>query len=145
MNEMQGNPLLASFRTQIGSDIRLGEESLTNWLGGVLLDIQDDSAAVAYTVRPDMTNPSGVLHGGIAATMMDEVAGMMTVMSHMGRYFASVNLAVDFLSPAQMGERVTARACIVRRGKRLVNVKCTLERGNGELVAQASTNLLAVG
>ncbi len=145
MNNADDNPLLESCRSLIGSSLSLGEGSLITWLDGVLLDIQDGSAAVVYTVRPQMTNPSGVLHGGIAATMMDEVAGMMTLVSHGGRYFASVNMAIDFLSPAQIGEQVTARARIVRRGRRLVNVECTLARANGELVARASTNLLAVG
>jgi uncharacterized protein (TIGR00369 family) len=89
-----------------------------------------------------MTNPAGVLHGGIAVTMLDDIVGI-SVMVLQGAYHASVNLTADFLAPAQAGDRLIARSRLVRRGKRLVNAEATLQNAQGEWVARITTNLIA--
>lgn len=145
MSSPHDNPLLDAFRGMVGSSLDPGAPSLTTWLNGTLLEIDDGKVAASYVVRPEMTNPSGAFHGGIAAAIMDELAGMMVLISHGGRYFATVNLSVDYLAPARTGETVIGRARIVRRGRRLINVECSIENPQGDLVARATTNLLAVG
>ena len=145
MSSPHDNPLLDAFRGMIGSSFDPGTPSLTSWLNGTLLEIDDGKVAASYVVRPEMTNPSGAFHGGIAAAIMDELAGMMVLISHGGRYFATVNLSIDYLASARAGESVIGRARIVRRGRRMVNVECSVENAHGEIVARATTNLLAIG
>ncbi len=115
------------------------------WLNGTLLSLTDDSVSASYLVRPEMTNPAGVLHGGMAAAMLDDLLGAMMMVLSGGRYHASVNLHLDYLAPARSGETVTAHVRVVRRGKRLVHAEGSLANAAGDLLVRATTNLLAVG
>lgn len=135
------NQILHYFQSMAGQRISGSPSAASNWLGGTLLAIYDDGMEWAFDVRPEMTNPAGVLHGGIAVTMLDDIVGI-SVMALQGAYHASVNLTADFLAPARAGERLIARSRLVRRGKRLVNAEATLQNEQGEWVARITTNLI---
>lgn len=132
-----------SLQAMIGQPMSQAPSPVARWLNGVLRAVESDGLTVEYIVRPEQCNPAQVLHGGMAATMMDDVVGA-SVWICTGRYHASVNLSVDYLAPARVGETLTARARLVRRGRRLVHADCTLTNAAGDLVARATTNLLAV-
>jgi acyl-coenzyme A thioesterase 13 len=144
-NEVPENPLMDVLRAHLGQPLTEMPSPFGAWLSGVLRAIEVDGLEVVYVVRPEMTNPAQVLHGGVTAAMMDELIGMTLFAFSSGTYHATVNLAVDYLSPARQGETVVARSRIVRQGRRLVNVECALRREDGALVARATSNLLAVG
>lgn len=136
------NHVLQYFQSMVGQTMAGSPSATSNWLGGTLLAIHADGMEWAFEVRPEMTNPSGALHGGIAITMLDDIVGI-SVMALQGSYHASVNLTADFLAPARAGDRLVARSRLVRRGKRLVNAEATLENEQGEWVARITTNLVA--
>lgn len=136
--------LIAMLREGIGKPFAMNPSPVGRLLDGVLEELHDDGATVSYVVREEWTNPAGVLHGGFAATMLDDLTGA-TVMVMTGRYFASINLHIDYLAPARVGDRVYARSRLVRQGKRLANVEGTLTLPSGELVARSSSNLIVIG
>lgn len=109
-----------------------------------LIAADESGVALAFEVREEMTNPVGTLHGGWMSVMLDETIGMSTFVTSNGRFFATVNLAVDFLSSAKVGEVVTVRATIQRRGRRVINVQGEITDAKGTLVARATSNLIAV-
>ncbi len=51
----------------------------------------------------------GVLHGGSAAAIMDEVVGMMVYALGREYGYTSVNLNCDFLNAARLGDVLTAQ------------------------------------
>ena len=89
-----------------------------------------------------MTNPLGILHGGSAAAIIDDVIGM-TVYA-LGKEFAyvTVGLNIDFLDSAREGETIYAKARIVRDGRTLVNVECHLLNAAGKILAKGTSNLV---
>ena len=113
------------------------------WLGGTLTEVRDDGIAIAFVVRPEMCNPFGVLHGGIAATMMDEVIGAsLACCGNYDTWFSSVNLHTDFLNSSKQGDTVEASAYIIRKGKNIANVEGRLVRlSDQKLLAKATSNL----
>jgi len=112
------------------------------WLNGRLTDIREGSMEVEFTVREDMTNPMGVLHGGIASTILDEVVG--TMVYALGRDFAyvSVNLNCDFLHAARIGDVITAKAKVIRAGKNIVHVEGTITDQESRIIAKCTSNLI---
>jgi len=112
------------------------------WLNGRLTDIREGSMEVEFTVRKDMTNPMGVLHGGIASTILDEVVG--TMVYALGRDFAyvSVNLNCDFLHAARIGDVITAKAKVIRAGKNIVHVEGTITDQESRIIAKCTSNLI---
>lgn len=126
----------------IGKSMQESFSPVGRWLNGKLLDIQDGSMQVEYVVREDMSNPMRVLHGGIAATILDDVVG--TMVFALGREFAytSVNLNCDFLNAAKTGEVVTANAKVIRAGKNIIHVEGVITNAVGLIIAKCSSNLL---
>ncbi len=113
------------------------------WLNGTLREIREGEFVADFLVRPDMTNPVGILHGGILATIMDEAMGIAIYTLDDTNFFATLNLVVDFLRSARTGEIVTVRASVVRRGKRIINAECRVFNQSGDLIAKGSCNCAA--
>jgi len=136
---------LEYLHTFIGQPMQESFSPVGRWLNGTLLDIQEGTMKVEFLVREDMSNPMGVLHGGIAATILDDVVG--TMVYALGREFAytSVNLNCDFLNPAKTGETVIAHAKVVRAGKNIIHVEGVIKNPDGLIIAKCSSNLVQTG
>jgi len=136
---------LEYLQTFIGQSMRESISPVGRWLNGKLLDIQEGTMEVEFVVREDMTNPMGVLHGGIAATILDDVVG--TMVYALGRDFAytSVNLNCDFLHASKTGEIIVATAKVVRAGKNIIHVEGVIINQAGLIIAKCSSNLIQTG
>jgi acyl-coenzyme A thioesterase 13 len=130
------------FRTQIGKTLDRTPSAAGNWLAGVLLAVDNSEIKVSYTVRPDMCNPGRILHGGIASLMLDDVIGMGNFVAGSEFLMTSINLSVDFLSAAQVGEQLEVRARLVRSGSNLNHWEADIRKESGKIVAKASSNLI---
>lgn len=95
-----------------------------------------------YVVREDMCNPMGTLHGGIAATILDDIVGTMVYALGREFGFTSVNLNCDFLNPAIVGDVLVARSVVVRAGKNIIHVEGRLLNAQGRIVAKCTSNLM---
>lgn len=133
--------MLDILRATIGQAAGPMAPPFSQWLAGTLRDIGESSASVEYQVRREMTNPGGLLHGGVQSGMMDDVMGMLA--NALGREFflASVNLSIDYLGPAREGDQVIATATVVRNGSGIVNMAAELRHQNGKVIARATSNL----
>lgn len=136
------NPRLEYMQTLIGRSTQESLSPVGRWLNGTLLDVQEGSMRVSYVVREDMTNPMGLLHGGIATTILDEVVG--TMVYALGREYAyvSVNLNCDFLNPAKVGDTLFASGKVIRAGKNIVHVEGEIVNELGVIIAKCTSNLL---
>jgi len=80
-----------------------------------------------------------VLHGGIIATMLDEV-GAWCVSVKKGTAGVTSELKVRYLKPVFMNRgNITLRAHIERTEGRYVYLKCDLTDSNGKICAEADT------
>jgi uncharacterized protein (TIGR00369 family) len=113
------------------------------WLNGVLKEVKAGELTADFSVREEMTNPMGILHGGLMAAIIDEIIGTAVFSLGQENFYSSVNLIIDFLASAKKGETITARSKVVRQGKNIVNVACEVVNAEGKLLARASSNLIA--
>ena len=134
--------MLQLFRSQIGKTLDRTPSAAGNWLAGTLLAVDAQQISVAYQVREDMCNPGRILHGGIASLMLDDVIGMGNFVAGSEFLMTSINLTVDFLSAAQIGERVEVTATMVRSGANLNHWEAVIRKESGKIVAKASSNLI---
>lgn len=143
--ENTNNPRLDLFRSQIGVENFASPSGFGRFLNGIVREAEWDHLVVDYTVRPELTNPVGSLHGGVAAGILDDVMGMMVYA--LGREFAytSVNLNIDFLHSARVGDVLRATAEIVRAGRNIVHCEARLTSTDGKIVAKCSSNLIQTG
>ncbi|MEA1902821.1 MAG: PaaI family thioesterase [Actinomycetota bacterium] len=100
-------------------------------------DFEDGVVSASFNPRPDFRGVQGILHGGVAATALDEIlvwAGILNekVMSVTG------TMEMKFRKPVHIADTITVRARIdERRGRRLI--------ASGELVVDDQVRVQASG
>ena len=113
-----------------------------NWMGFTLEKIEKGKAEISLTVKKEMTNPYGNIHGGMMAVVMDEVIGWSVISMGMDHHYTSLNLNVDFLYAIEEGQKLHAIAEVVRAGKKIIHVDCRVIDTEGRLLGKASSNLI---
>lgn len=114
----------------------------TKWLNGELLSVERGHLAIQFTVRPEMANPTGLLHGGMQGAMIDDTIGMVSATLGYKGFLLSIDMHVDYLGKVRVGENIIATGRIIREGRRVVHASVKLETGDGKLVAEGRSNLL---
>ena len=142
---MMTNNRIAYLKSQIGKPMTKNPSPVARWLDGRLKAVSEGSLTVEFTVREEMTNPMGILHGGMAATMMDEVLGATVFSLGHENFFVSVNLNVDYLASARLGEVVTVASKVIREGRNIVHAECHITNAEGKLLVKSTTNMLVTG
>lgn len=102
-----------------------------------LVDLQPDEAVISIEMRDDLRQPSGVLHGGVTATLID-TAMAFAVRTRLGidEATATVDLTIHYLRPHITGT-FTCTAKIVRAGKRIFTVSADVVNDDGKHIATA--------
>lgn len=111
------------------------------WLDGVLVTAEAGHLVIDYVVRPEMTNPAGILHGGVVAGMIDDVFGMLAATLVEERFLVTIDLHIDYLASAREGDVVTVDARVVRGGASVMHAEASLLLGE-KLLARSSTNMV---
>lgn len=104
-------------------------------LGMRLVDIRPNEAVIKMEMRDDLSQPSGVLHGGVTATLID-TAMAFAVRTHLEdhEFTATIDLTVHYLRPHSSGT-IICTAKVVRAGKRIFTLSADVENEEGKLIA----------
>jgi len=130
-------------RAHIGKQITDSPSPFMSWLAPVVLAIEDGSLTFQHTVRKEMTNPFGTLHGGITAAIIDDAIGATLISYGEPYFYVSVNLVIDYLSAAREGDVILAETSIIKKGSQVVNAQCEVWNADKtKLIAKGYTNLL---
>lgn len=104
---------------------------------------KDDLPRVTFSLQitQEMCNFTGNLHGGCAATLIDELTTVLLLaISQEGLYRqagVSRNLSMTFFRPLSVGTKVKVICEVVNAGKRLVRLRGGIYRvDTGELCVQ---------
>lgn len=108
---------------------------LAKLFGMELIDVELDKAVISITMRDDLRQPSGVLHGGVTATLID-TAMAFAVRTRLAAAdaTATIDLTIHYLRPHITGS-CTCTAIIVRAGKRIFTVSADVVNEEGKLIA----------
>lgn len=139
------NPVLEYLKNTIGKSALEAKtpSPFGRWLNGTLITAEEGALTVEVVVRKDMCNPGGILHGGVATGMMDDVIGMTVFSMGSQVFYSTVNLSVDFLFGAKPDEKLTVKSKIVRMGKKIAHAEGEIRNEAGQIVAKCTTNLVA--
>lgn len=106
-------------------------------IGMRLVDLEIDVAVIEIEMRDDLRQPSGVLHGGVTATLID-TAMAFAVRTRLGptEPTATIDLTVHYLRPHIDG-KFTCTAKVVRAGRRIFTVSADVVNEDGKHIATA--------
>ncbi len=74
------------------------------------------SVTLAMDTQPWMANPSGILHGGITASVLDLTMGLLARYCTGGRMTPTISMETSYLSPIPLGKTILVEATVTRPG-----------------------------
>jgi uncharacterized protein (TIGR00369 family) len=111
------------------------------WLKAKIISAEKGHTKVEICIREEMTNPLGMLHGGVIASIHDEITGLTNAcLGQMGS-FVTTDLHTRFFRPAKNGETIIAEGTIVRAGKSVVFAESMIFDQAGNLLSSGSATL----
>jgi uncharacterized protein (TIGR00369 family) len=106
-------------------------------LGIELETVEPGTATLGLTIRHELTQNHGVVHGGAIASLID-TATAFAILSLLTpkEKVTTVDLTISYLRPLTAG-RVTATATVLRAGRRILATSAQVFDSEGNLAATA--------
>jgi uncharacterized protein (TIGR00369 family) len=114
----------------------------SKWLDGKIINAQYGKIELEFEVRPEMANPTGLLHGGMQCALMDDTIGMTTATLGFEGFPISIDFHVDYLGKVKVGEKVRVIGKIIREGKNIIHATGEIYDLKGKLISTGNSNLL---
>ncbi len=100
--------------------------------------MEDGKAEMSWTPTPDMANPFGSVHGGIIATVVDEVTGAAVTSAIESASAPTVSLNVEYLYAIPIGGTYTVLGEIIRMGRAMAIADARILDEDGKLLARGT-------
>ncbi len=114
----------------------IGNLPFARLIGMEIEELKTDYARLALSFRPDLTQPAGLLHGGMHATLIDTAVAQAIVTTIKPEYaMVTIHLDTKYFKPTVLG-KIHAEARIVRKGAKIFHGDVQVTNDARELVAQ---------
>ena len=113
-------------------------------MGFRVIEADDGHAVFEVTPGEEHYNPIGVVHGGLAATLLDSAMGVAVHATlGQGEAYTTLEIKVNYVRPMTR-DTGPARAIgdVVHVGRRTATAEARLEDANGKLLAHATCTCL---
>ncbi|NOU20137.1 MAG: PaaI family thioesterase [Bacteroidales bacterium] len=127
----------------IGKNSQSYGSPVMKWLNPTLISVNEKGLTYKYLIRNEMTNPSGKLHGGISALIIDDAIGATMIAFNENFIFVTVNNNIDYKSAVDEGETIIAETSILESENRIITVQCDIwNEDKSKIVAKGTSKLL---
>ena len=87
----------------------------SQWLGISIVEIKEGCSKIKMTVRPEMINGFGIVHGGIAFSLADSAFAFAC--NNRNVLSVALDTSVNFIKPIHVGDMLIAEALEIHNGK----------------------------
>jgi|SRR5882724_1555648 len=87
----------------------------SQWLGIEVLEIKEGYSKIKMTVRKEMINGLGLVHGGIAFSLGDSAFAFAC--NNRNNLSVALDTSINFIKPVQPGDQLIAEAKELHNGK----------------------------
>uniref|UniRef100_A0A0N4ZU76 Acyl-coenzyme A thioesterase 13 n=1 Tax=Parastrongyloides trichosuri TaxID=131310 RepID=A0A0N4ZU76_PARTI len=84
-----------------------------------VINAEEGKVAIELDVLKEHTNPMGTLHGGCSATLIDFITSVACIVSPVQKTGVSVDMTINYLSSAKVGDTIIVEGNILKLGKRI--------------------------
>lgn len=111
---------------------------------GLRLELRYDGERLfsSYVARREHEGYAGVLHGGITASLLDEIMGAL--LQEMGMYCVTAELQVKYILPVQTGDQLDCFAEVISIDGRKVRLRAVAKMIDGTIVATAESLFIKI-
>ena len=96
-------------------DKMMRDDLFSQWLGISVLDIEEGYSKITMTVRPEMINGFGIVHGGIAFSLADSCFAFAC--NNRNVLSVALDTSINFTKPVHVGDVLIAEAKELHNGK----------------------------
>jgi len=111
----------------------LEHDLFSQWLGISLLEVKAGYSKIQMTVRKEMINGFGIVHGGIAFALSDSAFAFAC--NNRNILSVALDTSINFIKPVQVGDLLTAEATELHNGKSTGLYQIRVYNQNDHLVA----------
>ena len=87
----------------------------SQWLGIEVLDVSEGYSKIKMTVRKEMINGFGIVHGGIAFSLADSAFAFAC--NNRNNLSVALDTSINFTKPVHVGDMLTAEAKELHNGR----------------------------
>lgn len=118
-------------------------DKFSQWLGIIVLEIKEGYSKIQMTVREEMLNGFGIVHGGIAFSLADSAFAFAC--NNRNNLSVALDTSINFTKPTYPGDILTAEAKEVHNGRSTGLYHITITNQNNETVAHFKGNCFRTG
>ena len=111
----------------------LKDDLFSQWLGIEVLAITEGYSKIKMTVRKEMMNGLGIVHGGIAFSLADSAFAFAC--NNRNVLSVALDTSINFLKPVQVGDILIAEAKELHNGKSTGLYQVSISNQQQHLVA----------
>ncbi|MCA6449777.1 MAG: hydroxyphenylacetyl-CoA thioesterase PaaI [Chitinophagaceae bacterium] len=108
-------------------------DRFSQWLGIQLLEIREGYSKIQMTIREEMVNGFGIVHGGIAFSLADSAFAFAC--NNRNNLSVALDTSINFTKAVQVGDTLMAEATEVHNGKSTGLYHITITNQQQEVVA----------
>jgi acyl-CoA thioesterase len=108
-------------------------DRFSQWLGIEVLEVRTGYSRIRMTLRPDMLNGFGVIHGGIAFALSDSAFAFAC--NNRNNLSMALDTSINFTKSMQPGDILTAEAQEMHNGRSTGLYLITVTNQKGETVS----------
>ena len=105
----------------------------SQWLGIEVLEIREGFSRIKMTVRTEMINGFGIVHGGIAFSLADSAFAFAC--NNRNNLSVALDTSINFTKPVHVGDVLTAEATEIHNGKSTGLYHISISNQNDHMVA----------
>jgi acyl-coenzyme A thioesterase PaaI-like protein len=115
-----------------------------NGLAMAFYEVGPGHVACEITVPEHFQGYPGVVHGGVVATMLDEIANRAALIGDHSRMTMTAKLTTRYRKPVPVGELLKIEGWLERDRGRFVMAKGEIRLADGSLAAEAEATLSTI-
>jgi acyl-CoA thioesterase len=105
----------------------------SQWLGIQVLEVKEGYSKISMTVRPEMINGFGIVHGGVAFSLADSCFAFAC--NNRNVISVALDTSINFIKPVHVGDVLLAEAKEMHNGKSTGLYQISIYNQNTHLVA----------
>jgi acyl-CoA thioesterase len=114
-------------------DHMMKHDLFSQWLGIEVLEVKEGYSRIKMTVRPEMINGFGIVHGGVAFSLADSAFAFAC--NNRNNISVALDTAINFTRPVHPGDVLTAETREIHNGKSTGLYHITVTNDRDHIVA----------
>lgn len=109
-------------------------DRFSQWLGIEVLEIKEGYSKIKLTIREEMVNGFGIIHGGVTFSLADSAFAFAC--NNRNQLSVALDTSINFIKPVHVGDELIAEAKELHNGKSTGLYQIEIFNQKQHLVAQ---------